>query len=844
MTDWQIIDSSDFPDLPFTDEQESSGSLARRHWITLGGGILVFLVLVGFMTLHERQDERRTVIREDLAAVIFEEETHQFLGNEEYAVNLMMPNAPQSWQQAYRQTFENDEAPDPPGSIQIENIDFDGECAEITVTGLNDSEQVRHYCLDSQGWRRAPVPASVWGDEPIVVNVTDEVQLSFRPRDQAFGEVLANDLHHVFKELEQWSFHPGSIGSGQASTSAKLVAPRTLEIIIEPHDLRPPLVVGEEQRIVLNSPWLVPFEEYEGLTGESAVRLALANALLQRQGPFVSISETTLPGSANFLSTAQTVVAARIILTPEVHTILLDKWHSQLDGQWVSPFFTKLFYPDDPILLQQAQVSTHLMVDYIYETWGPATLGLILHQLPLIDSWDIMFQATLGRSTLELEQDVLTSLQAEPDKISTLGQLRDDALPLEATLLHVDAQNSGGSRVYVDLVNQGNRLLVELPPQVTFRTPDDVFLPSGCVPPGSELEIDGEWLERYQRLQATEITVQQVTPIVVEPAPADTMAYIIDGSSDTLTALRDDGSLHPLITLDSTLEVHPLPIVTGGTPHFMLIRSIPKCGRSWFAHYEPEQGIVGQWLGPLPPMQWVWRADHQDLMFFSRRGDVLGNDIYQTDNTLALRQVGNSNGSLRFRGWNTNSGQLISTDAWFGEIYLGLFDVESGTTTRTVQPPYLLLRSRRLSYDGNWLAHLVGDENLLGRADRLVVLDLNDGLHNTLIQVEPGEGLESPTWSLYLDHSTLTVLSGSVTETGELIPTRLLVASPDQPETFFIAAQATEGERLSTPVFCADGTLLYQAQQDGRYHLHQLASGLPTKTLLTLEFPFQLLACR
>ena len=63
-------------------------------------------------------------------------------------------------------------------------------------------------------------------------------------------------------------------------------------------------------------------------------------------------------------------------------------------------------------------------------------------------------------------------------------------------MLRVEAQDSGGSRVYVDLVNRDDPLLVELPTDVAFRTPDDVYLPAGCVPPGSKLEIDGDWLER------------------------------------------------------------------------------------------------------------------------------------------------------------------------------------------------------------------------------------------------------------------------------------------------------------------------------------------------------------
>jgi hypothetical protein len=76
-----------------------------------------------------------------------------------------------------------------------------------------------------------------------------------------------------------------------------------------------------------------------------------------------------------------------------------------------------------------------------------------------------------------------------------------------------------------------------------------------------------------------------------------------------------------------------------------------------------------------------------------------------------------------------------------------------------------------------------------------------------------------------------------------LHPTRLLIASPDQAETYMIVAQAAEGEQLAAPVFCSDGSLLYRVDHNSQYQLKRQEPGLPAQTLLTLDQQFEPLAC-
>jgi hypothetical protein len=852
MAEWQIIKSNNFSKLP---PNESPRPRSRWRWLLLMGTILVFLATIGWLALRDQLAERRTAMREDLLAFIFEEETHRFLGNEARIEALIVRDAPRSWAQAYRQAFRSGTSQHFSGSAELKTIDFDGECALVTVD-FDGPEQVRAYCLDGLNWLRAPVPNETWGNRQIVVNVIDGVQLSFRGRDQAFGEALADDLRQVFTELDQWAFLPGAVGSPKASALTKAGSYRDLEIIIEPQDLSAPLVLEEERRIVLNSPVLVLLAERRGLSGEDAVRLALAEALLHRAGPFGEIYLPTLPGGTRFLNAAQTIAAMDLILSAEAQQILFESWRMQLDDHWVSPFFVDLLYDSNPAQREQAQLAearlveaelaAYLTVYYIYRSKGIDILPVIIHQLPLANSWDHLFQAILNHSTVVLENEATLFARGELIPTST-PQPRDylpaPHLPLMTTLLRVDSRQLGGSRLQVGLLAQEEPLIVEAPTRVIFRTRNGVFLPSSCTPPGSELEIEGEWLEVGRRLLASRVTVQKIKPFTIDRAPVDTMAYIVAGEpgmSRSLAALRPNGRLQHLATLSATLQVMPLPVASSMQPYFLFMLDSPNCSRSWFVRYQPGQGITGHWLAPLPPMQWVWRADRQDFLFFRRRGDVREHDIFETDNTLALNLVGVTNRPLIFMGWNVKAEQLVAA---IGGTYIGLLDMPSGGIESLIRPYYQPIRTPRLSPDGNWLAYMAGVENLFGSPDTLEVFDVIGNSGTILLQAEAGEGLDPPVWSLYLDQLDLAVLTGPIAEDAGRPATRLLVTSPEQSDAFQLVAQAAGDERFAIPVFCADGALLYRVEENGRYHLRRQMPGFPAETLLTLDYAFQPLAC-
>jgi hypothetical protein len=169
----------------------------------------------------------------------------------------------------------------------------------------------------------------------------------------------------------------------------------------------------------------------------------------------------------------------------------------------------------------------------------------------------------------------------------------------------------------------------------------------------------------------------------------------------------------------------------------------------------------------------------------------------------------------------------------------------SGDLVEMAWPLYRPLPGLSLSPDGNWLAYLGGIKNPLGPPDRLDIRNVTDKTEITLVEVEAGEGLGAPIWSLNWDQPALAILAGPANEGNEPspLPTRLVVAWPNQPNEAAIVAQAAPDEVFDSPVFCADGALLYLAKQDRVYRLRYQRPGLRARTLLETDQSFRPLAC-
>jgi hypothetical protein len=830
-----------------------------RRWLPVAAALLA-LVLVGATVLYRQRTMGQAALAEDLAAFIFEEEAIRAFQDPEQATALMAAGAPPAWQEDYQASFAAGVAP--PASVRVESVEFDGRCALVDAN-LDGHRQARAYCLNGRQWRRAPVPETAWG-ETETTSLAGGPQLSFRARDRAFAETLVDDLPPLFEALDRLAAPP-----------AGRVTRQTLDIAIEPYELHGPLIVGDlPRRIVLNSPLLVPFDGQAAPDGSLAVRLALAKALVRRTGD-LSPEElpAALPGAGRFVAAVQTVLAGHLILSPAEMERLVDAWRGGLAEPWLSPFYADLLQAPEPPDTRQAELAAYLTAEYIYRLEGAETLAALLRELPAAGSWDALFQADLGRSTVGLESEVNTYVRKGAVSIRAIPESdpvpAGSGLSLQVTFLGAKDRPDGNQLIQVALPGQAEPVLVELPSGLQLRA-GGADLPPACAFPGSKLQVKGKWLEVQRRLQASQVTVQEPAPLAIEPAPADTIAYLVQGETpieggpalehvflsthfyliatsqlpvpQALVALRENGTVQPLTPLSSTLRVRPLPVAAGDPIHFLFIADRPGCEFSWFVHYDTRQGVTGQWFVPAETTRWVWRADRQDLMFFiySMARDVY--DMYEGRAGMSLRLVGNSTMPALFTGWNMNTENLVFVRTWMGTMGIGLLEPDTGSMSRLkvyVQP----LRARQLSPNGTWLAYLTGVKNLFDPPYRLDVLNIESRQERTLIRSEQGKRLGPPNWSLYLDDPRLAVLAGPLVEKDRLRPTHLLVVSPERDEDYVTVAEAVPGEQLATPVFCADGDMLYRVDTGNEYRLDRYQPGQETQTLLTSDLPFLPVAC-
>ncbi len=743
MPEWEIIIDDEERRPPRSVPTEPPEPVpSRSKWLWLGL-IAAVLVGIGLLAIREQRRAGQSAIRRDLSALIVEEETVRLQGQPERAADFAIANAPPAWAEAYRRTF----TPDPPAqtpeiAVEIENLDFDGTCAVVDVT-IDGLAQVRAYCLQATQWRRAPVLAAAWSEWQ-TVTVRPGLRIRFAARDQELAQTLAADAAKLLDHVE--AYWPDETDT---------------KILIEPHDLRPPLIASEKGRIRLNSPRLLP--PGGPLSPSEAVRLASAEALLRQVSSIAGDLSDDLPNRSRFSQTIQTVIAAHLVL------------------------------PAPP------------------------------------------------------------------------------PLPLTATL-----QTADEGRAVIHLPDQTAPVAVDLPNQISAS--DGSTIPPGCLPPGSTLTLDGEWREVRRSVRATQVTVNRVRPLDLEPTAG--VAYIVSGEpfeeqaaspegriypgtrsylqarrarvAQALLAMDQQGQLQPLTPLSETLRVFPLP-ASDDHPHFLFQRRLAGCEGEWLIHYEPPHGVRGHWLAP--DARWVWRSDLKKPLFFERRADNPGDNIYQATGTFTAELIGRSNASMFFLGWHLDWGQLIATNAWFGEMYLGPLAWATGYIDRSAHPSYRPLREARLSPDGRWMAHLGGLKNMLGPADRLDVLDLERGTEMTLLEVEAGQGVGAAIWSLDVgEPARLALLSGPINNNNnnnnedgnDFVPLRLLVLSPDSPGEVTVVAEATAGEQLTTPVFCADGSLLYRSRQAGRYrlyHHHPQQPNQPPTLLLEEDRSFWPLGC-
>ena len=346
-----------------------------------------------------------------------------------------------------------------------------------------------------------------------------------------------------------------------------------------------------------------------------------------------------------------------------------------------------------------------------------------------------------------------------------------------------------------------------------------------------------------QRFGASRVAVRDLSLLAVNPAPADTVAWLLTGQKsnpDALVALDSSGVLHTISPLSEALRVHSLPVVGNQPPHFLFEYTMPDCDGIWYLHYQPGEGLTAQWLAPPDAAQWVWRADQQDLVLFNGLKNSYA--IYRAQKNVLPVAVSRADTPQKQLGWNADTQQLVSHVFHPDGYHLALVDVETGAMQRRAY--HLPLQGHSLAPNGEWLAYLASSINITWPPNRLALINLVDGSFEGLLSIKVGEAFLTPVWSRNLEQPLLAVLAGPVAE-GNFLPTpiRLAVASPNNPGEFQNVAIAISNEQFASPVFCSDGKLLYRSELYGQYRLIRQAAGEQPETLFASEQPFEPFAC-
>ena len=596
MLDWQISEEEQ----PLANLRQEGRPMRRMRRWRLWVGLLLVLVVAGLLLFRWRLSERTEAMEADLKAFIRHEEQQRAFGLAKQADQLMVSNAPTEWQQAYRLSFAD---PDDVQqvSLEIEEIELNGSEAYVTVRLDNARRkrrvaQVRFYRLVGQEWRRAPLFAAFWGQEKQIELADEDITIVYPAREEAFAQRLAADLPAL---LQQWPSKQKQQGG---------LTPFTIKI--EPTEFAPALLYVEQydstQQITLNSPQLI-MPEHANIDGEGAIRLALANALLEEVDLSNYAQKSLLPSGATFLGALRNTFVLRWALPDEA--IPRQIWHDKMADLSPGPFLGQWKINRGKMPLERvwephlSEAMSLLIANYLYDQYGSQTLKTIASQLPSAQSWDRIFYPLTSRYTIELEEEALWANSTTKTVVSPPPQL-----PLPVTVINVDARTG---QLEVQIADQERTLSIETADS-TLIDAEKRRLTAECAILHKELIItEGDWLEMGQALQARQLIVNDPQPAILPEEAAlaspDTLAYLVELRNtpgrgfDAFLALSEDGTVTPLSTLPP--QITPGWQMRSSIPwpaRFLLTVSVPNCSFMWLLMYDPQQGVVDQPKNTLP----------------------------------------------------------------------------------------------------------------------------------------------------------------------------------------------------------------------------------------------------
>ncbi|MGH2543864.1 MAG: hypothetical protein ACRDIB_13760, partial [Ardenticatenaceae bacterium] len=787
------------------------------RWRLLVVGAFVNAV-VAAAGLRWRMAEREAALREDLAEVVTVEERARLFGLRETISDILAPQVPDEWREAYEATFSAGEEEAEPVALAVETVSLLDERNALITVRLDGQAQLRHYRLGDGGWRRAPIDDEVWGATNVHM-LRNGVVVVYSERDRRFAQAVIEALPALFEELQRLG----------GSVEIKVIEFRPTEL--------GPVLMEDSPTLILNSPQLIAPEN--ALDGAEAVRYALAKELLSRTG--MSRNEgRALSGGRLFRAAAREVTALRWALADESLERIAAAWRAQIGDTWRSPLFASRFNNRLELADATATEAAMLwMVNYLYEAERAGAVARIFRGVPGAETWDDIFEAALGPNTLDVEVEVASAVGAYDPTVSRapgrMDRVSGLAFPLTALTVASDLPEERMLTVQV----AGLPLPVAVDASAAeIILPDGSSLPGDCAPLFRETQIEGAWIEEGRRVEAARLTVRNVAPATLpqtQAPPADTRAYVFAFES----FIRDsEPAISSLFSLDDGGEVAPLAGLQGSQPlnlfqpgpqqaSFLLEQSLDGCPRRWLMLYEPSQGITGSWLAPAepyaePPWSVLWgqtgaRGTDEILLLLQPSRARRARSGASHPSYIRLRKAGPTvvepEGTLPPGApivWRPEQDQLIMV-GWDEPHEIKFIDLASGAVVAShATAPGLDAWSAQLINGGAELLYIVSYPRAGGvQQSALRKLDLATGEDTVLLEPEAGHIFYTFVASRASPTRHVGLIVGAPYSSGVFPPTHLLIADVTAPDEDPSEIRFAEEESVISLLPCSDGSFLF-----------------------------------
>ncbi len=567
-------------------------------------------------------------LERDLAEVVRQEEYVRALGGINAAPDMLDPRAPDSWRFRYLSSVRARRGLSEP-EVVVESVDYDGANARVHLL-VDGVAQVRHYRLYAgRDWRRAPLEARGWGLQQRTT-LTSGVEMVFWDKDEVFARNLMADLPGLMEAMQRMGL--------DFPTQRIAIVPQEFDDLV--HRAR----VG--MALIVNSPHVDFIAAARDLSPQQQLRLALAQQVIREardQSPITS----ELP-AAQRLQLAMDDVLAWHWAVGDVSRARLTVWADKMKGQWVSPItglpptVVAELPPDAP------DIAARLMMVWLLRESGPDALFALHHALTASDSWDEAYEVVAGLQAEQLE-GAARALMMQPDAGQPSPPKASHApAPTSLTLLTTTPDAHG--RVLAQTA-QGEVLLLQASADAGLTLMDGSVLDFDCVASGSQVQVQGRWLEQNRRLVFESLVLLQgVLPPILQVSAMDVDADMlvwrheqsINGLNSNVSLVQRwaDGHEMVLATPRKAMAGNLPPTFSrAGQPPLILWTQSVRCNRDWLVAYDPNLGTTGAWL--LPP-------DHTEIIDawyvpatqgFRMRLQTSPDAIYRTADHHVLQRV-------------------------------------------------------------------------------------------------------------------------------------------------------------------------------------------------------------